>query len=141
MPKDPIILENTTQLSMEGTLAISNKTSSSGRIAALMSGNQELPPSPPVVVSETDKNANFGPTPSAPSQMITEGNNAIKSSSVSGQPVIAQQKPSVSGGPVPMEIENALASGSSGSTSIQNQQTITLTKDGKKRIQPQFLRG
>ncbi|CAB4382410.1 WD40 repeat-like protein [Rhizophagus irregularis] len=137
VPKDPIILENTTQLAMEGTLAITNKTSSSGRIAALMSGNQELPPPPTVIISE-DK-INYGPPSSAPSQMTSENSNTIKSSSVSGQ--VAQQKPGVSNGPVPMEIENAMASGSSGSTNTQTQQNITLTKDGKKRIQPQFLRG
>jgi protein HIRA/HIR1 len=122
---------------MEGTLAITNKTSSSGRIAALMSGNQELPPPPTVIISE-DK-INYGPPSSAPSQMTSENSNTIKSSSVSGQ--VAQQKPGVSNGPVPMEIENAMASGSSGSTNTQTQQNITLTKDGKKRIQPQFLRG
>jgi protein HIRA/HIR1 len=140
VPKDPIILENTTQLAMEGTLAIANKTSSSGRIAALMSGNQELPPQPSATIPEMDKKTNFGSPPSAPSQMTTEGNNAIKPSLVSGQ-VVVQQKPGVSGGPIPMEIENALASGSSGSTTVPVQQTVTLTKDGKKRIQPQFLRG
>ena len=140
VPKDQIILENTTQFSMEGTLAIANKTSSSGRIAALMSGNQELPPQPSVMISEMDKKANYGPPPSAPSQMTTEGNNAANSNLVSGQ-VVVQQKPSVSGGPVPMEIESAIASGSSGTTNVQVQQTVTLTKDGKKRIQPQFLRG
>jgi hypothetical protein len=124
---------------MEGTLAITNKTSSSGRIAALMSGNQELPPPPTVIIPEMDKKINYGPPSSAPSQMTSESSNTIKSSSVSGQAI--QQKPGVSNGPVPMEIENAIASGSSGSTNTQTQQTITLTKDGKKRIQPQFLRG
>ncbi|CAI2173761.1 11228_t:CDS:10 [Funneliformis geosporum] len=88
VPKDPIILENTTQLSMEGALAIANKNSSSGRIAALMSDNQELPSPQPMVITDTvDKKGNYGSPSSAPSQ------------------------------------------------------TITLTKDGKKRIQPQFIRG
>ena len=125
---------------MEGALAIANKNSSSGRIAALMSGNQELQPQPSIVSSDTvDKKGNYGTPSSAPSQIIAEGNNTIKSGSVNGQSVIMQQK-SFASGPVPMEVENAIASGSSGSTNVQTQQTVTLTKDGKKRIQPQFIR-
>ncbi|CAH1757149.1 14957_t:CDS:10 [Entrophospora sp. SA101] len=171
-PKEPVIIENTTQLAMEEENAISKKIISSSRIAALMGGDQILSQStlssqtshmsdlsshkPTTTILQQNQlpssSSSSSPSSSSPSphteleiDHMNDENNSTQQTDKASQMQISNDSSSA-------QSSNQVATAtiippSSSSNNItttkpvnQIQQHITITKDGKKRIQPNFLR-
>ncbi|ORX92019.1 WD40 repeat-like protein [Basidiobolus meristosporus CBS 931.73] len=113
--KAVIIAETPDQLSLEEENAVINKNQASKRIADLMGGDSSKPTSITNGSVETPKTPTF-PRNSMATPRLKSNNEILRPSA-------------------------GLTSGSGGAPSTPVQQKVTLTKDGRKRIQPQFLRG
>ncbi|KAK9693300.1 HIR complex subunit, variant 2 [Basidiobolus ranarum] len=115
--KAAIIAETPDQLSLEEENAIINKNQASKRIADLMGGDSSKPTSTTTQngINEVPKTPTF-PRNTIMGQRLKSNNEILRPSA-------------------------GLTSGSGGAPSTPVQQKVTVTKDGRKRIQPQFLRG
>ncbi|CAJ0758020.1 23046_t:CDS:10 [Entrophospora sp. SA101] len=118
-PKEPVIIENTTQLAMEEENAISKKIISSSRIAALM-GELEID-------HMNDENNSTQQTDKASQMQISNDSSSAQSSNQVATATIIPPSSSSNNITTTKPVN-------------QIQQHITITKDGKKRIQPNFLR-
>ncbi|CAG8610013.1 8611_t:CDS:10 [Dentiscutata erythropus] len=129
--KEPIILESTTQLNLESEYAIAKRKEKSDHMANMMAPTDSTTVDMEISTSETSNNlatgsntTDFGsstilphPLPSIETQQPINDNEASKN--INGV--------------------STLASNTTTNAAIP-QQTVTVTKDGKRRIQPQFLR-
>ncbi|CAG8793008.1 8305_t:CDS:2, partial [Racocetra persica] len=128
--KEPIVLESTTQLNLESEYAIAKRKEKSDHMANMMEPMGSTTVDMDISTSEPNNNltidsktTDFGPS-SVPSQPL---------------PSVETQQPI--NNEISTNINGASTSTSNTITSIAiHQQTVTMTKDGKRRIQPQFLR-
>ncbi|CAG8543394.1 13868_t:CDS:10, partial [Cetraspora pellucida] len=126
--KEPIILESTTQLNLESEYAITKHKEKSDRMANMMAPMDSTTVDMDISITEPNNNLIIG-------SKTTD----FSPSSIPSQPLPSVETP----------INNEISTNTNGvSTSTSNtmtntaihQQTVTMTKDGKRRIQPQFLR-
>ncbi|CAG8475697.1 5700_t:CDS:10 [Scutellospora calospora] len=129
--KEPIILESTTQLSLESEYAIVKSKEKSDLMANMMAPLDSPTVDMDISTSETNKILTTGPT-------ITDFRPTV----------LPEPLPSI-GTQQSINYDSEMSTNTNGvSTSAPNttvnvaisQQTVTVTKDGKRRIQPQFLK-
>ncbi|KAF0505748.1 WD40 repeat-like protein [Gigaspora margarita] len=133
--KEPIILESTTQLNLESDYAIAKRKEKSDRMANMMAPTDSTTVDMDISTSETSINlasgsntTDFGsstilphPLPSVETQQSTNDDDNEASKNTNGV--------------------SSTSSSSTTTNAVIPQQNVTVTKDGKRRIQPQFLRG
>ncbi|CAG8518877.1 1932_t:CDS:10 [Acaulospora colombiana] len=118
--KEPIILENTTQLDLENENAIAKRNEKSDRMSGMVPMETST-----VGISNASVTKN-----SAIEPMITNFD------SPENAPQLSKD------GPLPMNVvESSTSASSSAFTKAGDQPKVSFTREGKKRIQPQFLGG
>ncbi|CAG8498261.1 4788_t:CDS:10 [Dentiscutata heterogama] len=129
--KEPIILESTTQLNLESEYAIAKRKEKSDHMANMMAPTDSTTVDMEISISETSNNLATG------SNTTDFGSSTILPHPL---PSVEMQQP-INDNEASKDINGVSTSASNTTTNAAiTQQTVTVTKDGKRRIQPQFLR-
>ncbi|KAL1924204.1 uncharacterized protein VTP21DRAFT_7239 [Calcarisporiella thermophila] len=141
--KTTILAENPEQLALEEEFAVRSKNISSKRIMDLMGSE-----APPTITADTPKSTSAStpaPSETSPLKQQTATTPTATQAQSDNTSLVPENPPPTSfeskTTPIPDSSSHTITSGCRDQPETPLQQKVTITKSGKKRVQPTFLRG